>query len=774
MSLLNDSSFIKPTSPFWHSLATTCLNMLSTVTSKKRLSRRVASVGLSFLLLLLLACSVFIIFSSRLNQFIPSTRLSTAEDFKENVVHGNLFASLSKEDLTGDLGLSSLQAKKVLLEMEIAHELTSNTGGGADPEEIKRLEEELQAKNIEIADLKAMLQSMKPTEHAPAPSVQEKRETKCALLFFGLFRDFRVLALPSIQRNVLAHNSHCDIYLHTYNVSSVHPEDAFLLTNNVSISTMDEFWDQRGAFVNHTRENYSIRWGDCCHTHDNMMKQWHSIAGVWSLMRQHEDLILSGLQNHSGAHYYQQIGLLRSDVYYATPVDVFAHPAAIADFAHWGGLNDRLFYGKREYAEVWADRFSFSSEFEATYMKSPDRYHSESYVAALMQSRNVPVTKNKKLCMWRLRPGLIVRVRDCSLGTDSAGGFTMQTSKEVFLRHIPEAVDLQMIDAKHAQVTLRNGTRTTQRPNVTAQASGPLLPFNNTGRVFVCITGQVQRLVPMRIKETILEPLRQQGYEVDIALIVSDGRSHSTNGREGLSMFETYQNASRFFSSNGFSVVTNSSITQPDHPIVPPNYLRLMDKVKMTESWQRARVQNHARQFETLTKCYDALLLTTERRYNANISFESSPTKYYDFSIRLREDVSLQEPLNVYELLPLLYPTNTSEETVLGTDCRIHGGMNDRMALVSREAMQNYYEGPWKFFSQADSDLNSTSFKHSVHNPESFLYYVYKTRLNMTVIRTPKLRGIIKYTFRNDGTQEHPNLVVVPAPLEDNEICPKN
>lgn len=488
LSLLNDDSFIiKPTSFFWHSLATTRLSMLSTVTSKKRLSRHAVSVGLSFLLFLFLACSDFIMkLSSRLNQ-------------------RNLFSSLSKEDLTGDLGLSRLQAKKVLLEMEIAHELTSDagdSGGGADPEDIKRLEEELQAKNAEIVTFKAMLQAMQPTE--------------------------------------------------------------------------------------------------------------------------------------------------------------------------------------------------------------------------------------------------------------------------------PEAVDLQMIDTKHAQVTLRNETRTTQRPNVTAQAPGPLLPYNTTGRVFVCITGQVQRLVPTRIKETILEPLRQKGYEVDIALIVSEGRSHSTNGREGLRMFDTYQNSSRFFSSSGFSVVTDSSITQPDHPIVPPNYLRLMDKVKMTESWQRARVQNHARQFETLTKCYDALLLTTERRYNANISFESSPTKYYDFSIRLREDVSLQEPLDVDKLLPLLYPSSTSGETVLGTDCRIHGGMNDRMALVSREAIKNYYEGPWKFFSQADPDLNSTSFKHSVHNPESFLYYVYKTRLNMTVVRTPKLRGIIKYTIRNDGTQEHPNLVVVPAPLEDNEMCPKD
>jgi hypothetical protein len=642
------------------------------------------------------------------------------------------------------------------------------------------------------------------TSYSRKSSKSEKQETKCALLFFGLFRDFRPLALPSIQRNVLAHNSHCDVYLHTYNISSVHPEDAFLLTNNVSMSTMDEFWDQRESFVNYTRCNFSIRWGDCCVKHDNMMKQWHSIAGVWSLMRQHENQILSDLQNHSGAHYYQQVGLLRLDVYYVTPVDVFAHTAGIADFAHWDGLNDRLFYGKREYAEVWADRFSFSSEFEAKYMKSPERYHSESYVAALMQSRNVTVTKNKELCMWGLRPGLIVRVRDCSFGTDSAGGFTMETSKQVLLRHMPEAVDLEMINAEQARVTLLNGTTRTQRWSIAAKhfreealealrtgakstqnwykhsiddrASRPLFLFNKTGRVFVCITGQVKRLVPMHIKETILQPLLNQGYEVDIALVLSEGAAYSTNGKRGsLSLLDTYQNASDFFSSRGFSVVTNSSATQPEHQIVPPNYLRLMDKTYMSESWQRARVENHARQFETLTKCYDALRLNVEKRYHANISSDSTsfPTKYYDFSIRLREDVSLQEPLGINELLPLLYPGAALEETVVGTDCRTHGGINDRMALVSREAMQNYYEGPWEFFSQLDFDLNGTSSKHNVHNPESFLYYVYKTRLNMTVVRTPKLRGVIKYTVRNNGSREHPNLVVVPAPNENNTICPK-
>ena len=87
-----------------------------------------------------------------------------ADAFKENAVDGNLLSSLSKEDLTGDLGLSSLQAKKVLLEMDFINGLTSGGGGGgADPEEIQRLQQELQEKDAKIADLEAMLQAMKPT-----------------------------------------------------------------------------------------------------------------------------------------------------------------------------------------------------------------------------------------------------------------------------------------------------------------------------------------------------------------------------------------------------------------------------------------------------------------------------------------------------------------------------------------------------------------------------------------------------------------------------------
>lgn len=106
---------------------------------------------------------------------------SKADAFKDNAVDGSLLSSLTKEDLTSDLGLSGLQAKKVLLEMDFINGLTSGEGGGgADPEEMNRLQEELQAKDATIAQLRAELDALTvksvpapapaPVHYAPAPA----------------------------------------------------------------------------------------------------------------------------------------------------------------------------------------------------------------------------------------------------------------------------------------------------------------------------------------------------------------------------------------------------------------------------------------------------------------------------------------------------------------------------------------------------------------------------------------------------------------------------
>ena len=298
----------------------------------------------------------------------------------------------------------------------------------------------------------------------------------------------------------------------------------------------------------------------------------------------------------------------------------------------------------------------------------------------------------------------------------------------------------------------------------------PLLPHNATGRAFVCITGQVKRFVGTKMKETILEPLRRQGYEVDVALIMSEDTLFSTNSKNATwqwSQFKSYQAARDYLSLANYQVVTNSSIKQLENPKVPRSYLEKMDKKNESDEWRRARVQNHARQFDALCKCYQALLQKTsmssrEETVTSENSNENPSARldqnYYDFAIRVREDVAFEEPIVMNDILPLLYPengTDASKGTVLGSDCRCFHGLNDRIAFVSREGFQNYFQGPWKHFTQADTDLNTRKSRYK--NPETFIYYVYRKRLNMNVVRTSKVRGVVKYVMKNKGSQQEPD-----------------
>ena len=261
---------------------------------------------------------------------------------------------------------------------------------------------------------------------------------KCALLFFGLVKDsFQSISLPSINRHIVETNNQCEIFLHTYNITDVplnprnlehtshkaNVSQAYLLTNKVALEDMDNFNVKREKVLERTRKFYHRGWGKCCVSHDNMIKQWHSIEGVWNLMQKYE--------NENGIHFHQ-IGLFRSDVYYTRAVDIFDSKGAIPNFAHHHGYNDRLFYGSYENAKIWASqRFDFVDIFEKKYMSlynssgtkafknKKDGYHSETYVKNLMDDHGIDV-EMKDHCLWRVRSGKKIMVDDC----DGMTGFS--------------------------------------------------------------------------------------------------------------------------------------------------------------------------------------------------------------------------------------------------------------------------------------------------------------------------------------------------------------
>lgn len=121
-----------------------------------------------------------------------------APAFVEEGVDGDLLLSLTIDDLKNDLGLSGLQSKKVLKNIEFSKELLASAGGGGGGEEAEKLKEDkeelktlvlsltgdkdtlqekvqaledaLQGKNDEIAELKKQMEGMTMTKSAPPPA----------------------------------------------------------------------------------------------------------------------------------------------------------------------------------------------------------------------------------------------------------------------------------------------------------------------------------------------------------------------------------------------------------------------------------------------------------------------------------------------------------------------------------------------------------------------------------------------------------------------------
>ena len=290
----------------------------------------------------------------------------------------------------------------------------------------------------------------------------------CAILFFGLIKDsFQTISFPSIKRNILNPNPQCDVYLHTYNLTSaplntrnaeistkkLNVSEAYLLTNSnhdhVVLEGMDSFERKRGEMLQHSRKFYHRGWGDCCGSHDNMIKQWNSIERVWDLMEMQystetfDEDKKYGIRSHSKhkkSKHYDQVGLFRSDVYYTRPINLFDSQGAVPKFAMHHGYNDRLFYGSYHNAKIWASkRFEFVDIFEKNYMKPfnrteldwwtkfklfigykyKDGYHSESFVKKLLDHYGVKV-ELKDHCVWRVRTGEKILAADC----DGMNGFS--------------------------------------------------------------------------------------------------------------------------------------------------------------------------------------------------------------------------------------------------------------------------------------------------------------------------------------------------------------
>jgi len=274
----------------------------------------------------------------------------------------------------------------------------------------------------------------------------------------------------------------------------------------------------------------------------------------------------------------------------------------------------------------------------------------------------------------------------------------------------------------------------------------------NPRRSFVCITGQVNRLELDNKIGAVLNPLRQAGYEPDIALVLDDSSStpHVTNDQK-VKVDYTHQPAFASFSEAAdalrdmdFNVVTDSPYVQVAEPILNEQYVsQLQQKDGMTDEQHRDRSKNNIRMMESWGRCYDEMTADSQR------SME------YDIVVRVREDAGFIEALDVDFLVEKLTENGpeqddessstgkSSNRVVISNGCRQSHGMNDKFAVVSRDAAESYFHSPLRYYYTKPLDPK-------VISSESFIYYTYLAE-GLTVLKPPEIRSVVKVITDENG-----------------------
>jgi len=104
---------------------------------------------------------------------------------------------------------------------------------------------------------------------------------------------------------------------------------------------------------------------------------------------------------------YSHIGIFRNDVVFIDEVNIFERDFAIPRWGSFWGFNDRMFYGKKENAVKWAERFKRLKEFDEPVLKG------ETYLKWLLKDEKIEFVDT---CFLRVRVDGRIKVNDCRAG----------------------------------------------------------------------------------------------------------------------------------------------------------------------------------------------------------------------------------------------------------------------------------------------------------------------------------------------------------------------
>lgn len=307
------------------------------------------------------------------------------------------------------------------------------------------------------------------------------KEERCAINLFGLPRAFKSLVLPSLIQNVLIPNAahNCDYFVHYFNLTEeaagrsgkggqLDPSEILSLEQHVHRQAVKakhqrpptvmfhadqeaDFWTQHHDLIEKTRTikdnngNYLyFPWKAKTYTHpttvDNILKMWHSIHAAWNLMDQYAD---------NNQVKYIRVAMLRSDVVYVTPIDLYqldsniitgsgtrqqydaAATAVVVPAFGKHPVSDRIIYGPYAAVKIWAaERFDRMEAHVQSMLKNYPGWgmHSERFlnntIFPAMKKAGFTIHEHSELCFFRARVDESVWISDCD-GTPAVAAPTI-------------------------------------------------------------------------------------------------------------------------------------------------------------------------------------------------------------------------------------------------------------------------------------------------------------------------------------------------------------
>ena len=290
------------------------------------------------------------------------------------------------------------------------------------------------------------------------------------------------------------------------------------------------------------------------------------------------------------------------------------------------------------------------------------------------------------------------------------------------------------------------------------------VPEKTSKRAFVCITGQFERLELNSKIHKFLRPIMGFGYDVDVALVLSGGKSSFTNEHKAeafIPFFKKLEDAVVDLQKYNVTVLSPKSeadggiYDRIENPKVHQQYLIHLYEAQTymrTFDEQLGRAENHPRIYESYHRCRQYAEENVQKAAsraladNPDLEEHLIPTleTYYNVYMRIRDDVGFVEVPPKAVMTSLLNPLPNS---ITVTGCRGWGGMNDRFAAVSPDVAYTYFQRPYDMFIHGE-ELKD----HIVNNPESFLLYAYVTA-GIHVFANRKLKGVSRF-FKDPTTKK--------------------